>query len=229
MKTTLHFVRHADAVPEPDAQLDASTGYDVLGLSVKGNAQAEALARRLVATADLAAVYSSPTRRAHETAGAVARAAGLDVLTDARLREVYLGEDRLENVPPAARADAVRERLTLMATVALRDGGWAAVPGVEPAADVRSRMTSAVAEIVARHQGRQVAVVSHAGSINAYLAQMLGIPSDFFYPIGNTSLNSVRFTGGRPLLLRLNDTAHLEREGPSPFGTERVHRKSLPD
>jgi hypothetical protein len=40
---------------------------------------------------------------------------------------------------------------------------------------------------------------------------MLGVPRDFFYPIGNTSLNSVRFAEGRPLLLRLNDTAHLER------------------
>jgi broad specificity phosphatase PhoE len=211
MKTTVHFVRHADAVPEHDAQLDASAGYDVLGLSPKGNAQAEALARRLFATTNLAAVYSSPTRRAHETAGAVARAAGLDVRTDARLREVYLGQDGLENVPPAGRATAVRERLALMATVALRDGGWSALPDVEPAADVRARMVSAVTEIVERHQGQQVAVVSHAGSINAYLAQMLGIARDFFYPIGNTSLNSVRFAGGRPLLLRLNDTAHLER------------------
>jgi len=211
MKTTVHFVRHADAVPAHDAQLDAQAGYDVLGLSAKGAAQAEALAQRLFATVRLDAVYSSPTRRAHETAGAVARAAGLEVRTDDRLREVFLGQDRLDGVLPADRANAVRERLNLMATVALRDGGWAALPDVEPAAEVRARMQSAVTEIVERHAGSQIAIVSHAGSINAYLAQMLGIPRDFFYPIGNTSLNSVRFAEGRSLLLRLNDTAHLER------------------
>jgi broad specificity phosphatase PhoE len=211
MKTTVHFIRHADAVPDHDAQLDAESGYDVLGLSAKGAAQAEALAQRLFATVPLAAVYSSPTRRAHETAGAVARAAGLEVRIDARLREVFLGEDRLDGVAPADRASAVRERLNLMATVAVRDGGWSALPGVEPAAEVRARMLSAVSELVERHAGSQIAIVSHAGSINAYLAQMLGIPRDFFYPIGNTSLNSVRFAEGRPLLLRLNDTAHLER------------------
>jgi broad specificity phosphatase PhoE len=211
MKTTVHFVRHADAVPEHDAQLDASAGYDVLGLSAKGAAQAEALALRLFATTRLEAVYSSPTRRAHETAGAIARAAGLDVRTDERLREVFLGADRLDGVAPADRASAVRDRLNLMATVALRDGGWSSLPGVEPAAEVRARMVSAVTDIVERHQGSQIAIVSHAGSINAYVAQMLGVPRDFFYPIGNTSLNSVRFAEGRPLLLRLNDTAHLER------------------
>jgi broad specificity phosphatase PhoE len=213
MKTTLHFIRHADAVPEHDAHLEESMGYDVLGLSAKGANQAAALARRLFATTRLSAVYSSPTRRAHETAAAVARSAGLEVVTDARLREVYLGADSLEGVPAAERAGAVRDRLAHMATVAVRDGGWSAIPGVEPGAEVRARMTSAVEDIAERHQGSHVAVVSHAGSINAYLAQLLGIGRDFFFPIGNTSLNSVRLESGRVLLLRLNDTAHLEGPG----------------
>jgi broad specificity phosphatase PhoE len=211
MKTTLHFIRHGDAVPEHDARLDASAGYDVLGLSSKGNAQAEAMARRLAATARLSAIYSSPTRRAHETAGALARATGLDVRTDARLREVYLGEDDLAGVPESERARTVRERLALMAQVALRDGGWSSLPDVEPGAEVRARMADAVSDIVIRHAGEQVALVSHAGSINAYFAQLLGIGRDFFFPIGNTSLCSVRFTDEQPLVLRLNDTAHLER------------------
>ncbi len=215
MKTIVHFIRHADAVPEFDAELDPSTGYDVLGLSAKGAAQAEALAQRMFATTPLAAVYSSPTRRARETADAVARAAGLDVWTDERLREVYLGEETLESVPASERARAVRERLATMAAVAVRDGGWSILPDVEPGADVRARMASAVDEIVERHPGAHVAIVSHAGSINAYLAQMLGVARDFFFPIGNTSLNSVRFGDGPALLLRLNDIAHLERQLPN--------------
>jgi broad specificity phosphatase PhoE len=211
MKTTVHFIRHGDAVPEYDARLDASAGYDVLGLSKKGNAQAEALARRVAGTMQLSAIYSSPTRRAHETAEALARATGLSVRTDARLREVYLGEENFAGVPESERAAAVRERLALMAQVALRDGGWSSIPEVEPGAEVRARMTDAVEELARRHPGAQLAIVSHAGSINAYLAQMLGIARDFFFPIGNTSLCSVRFADGRPMLVRLNDTAHLER------------------
>ena len=208
-RTTLHFIRHGDAVPDGDALAEGAGGYDVLGLSAKGTAQATALAHRLALTTPLAAVYSSPTRRARETADAVAHAAGLAVRTDERLREIYLGDESMATVPPAARSAAVRERLAMLAGIALRDGSWNAVPGVEAGADVRARMISAAGDIVAMHPDAHVAIVSHAGSINAYLAAFLGVPRDFFFPIGNTSLSSVRIADPA-LLLRLNDTAHLE-------------------
>jgi broad specificity phosphatase PhoE len=98
----------------------------------------------------------------------------------------------------------------MLAKVALTEGSWASIPDVEPGAEVKARMQAAVEDIVARHPRAQVAIVSHAGSINAYLAQLLGVPRDFFFPIGNASLNSVRVDGERTLLLRLNDIAHLE-------------------
>ena len=210
-KTTLHLIRHGDALPEPGKVFDPVSGYDVLGLSEKGRAQADALAARLAATTELAAVYASPTLRARETAETIARASGLAVRFDRRVREIYLGDESVDHIPPEDRARVVRERLAMLAEIALRDGSWAAVPGVEPAAEVRARMQAALDDIVASHAGSDVAIVSHAGSINAYLAAQLGIARDFFFPIGNTSVSSVRVTGGAVMLLRLNDTAHLER------------------
>jgi broad specificity phosphatase PhoE len=208
--TILHFIRHADALPDPEAVLDPEHGYDRLPLSVKGVAQADALARRLAATTPLSAIYASPTLRAHETAEAVARLSDLDVQPDPRLREVYLGSPSVSDIPLAERGRAVRDRLAMLAKVALTEGSWASIPDVEPGAEVKARMQAAVEDIVARHPRAQVAIVSHAGSINAYLAQLLGVPRDFFFPIGNASLNSVRVDGERTLLLRLNDIAHLE-------------------
>jgi probable phosphoglycerate mutase len=209
-KTTVHFIRHGDAIPEPGAAFDATAGYDVLGLSAKGRLQARALGARVAATTELGAIYSSPTLRARETAEAVAAPTGLEVRLEPRVREVYLGSESVEHVPAADRARIVKERLASLAVIAIRDGSWAAVPGVEAGSEVRARMLAAVDDIVAAHPDQHVAVVSHAGSINAYLAAILGISRDFFFPIGNTSLSSVRFTDGRPLLMRLNDTAHLE-------------------
>jgi broad specificity phosphatase PhoE len=210
-KTTLHLIRHGDAIPEPGKVFDPETGYDVLGLSVKGRAQAEALAERLRATTQLGAVYASPTLRAKETALAIARATGLEVRFDPRVREIYLGDESVAHVAPEERARVVRERLETLAQIALRDGSWSAVPGVEPAADVKARMRAAIDDILTAHPGAQVAIVSHAGAINTYLADLLGVPRDFFFPTGNTSLSSVRMENGRAILLRLNDTAHLER------------------
>lgn len=210
-RTTLHFIRHADAVPDHDGPIDDTGGYDMLGLSVKGTEQARALARRLADTTRLAAIYASPTRRAFETATAIGEAVRLPVIVDERVREIYLGDESVGHVAPAERAPLVRERLKAFAAMAIREGTWAALPDVEPGAAVRARMLAAVTDVVARHPDAHVAIVSHAGSINAYLAEVVGVARDFFFPIRNTSLNSVRVFREQTLLLRLNDTAHLER------------------
>jgi broad specificity phosphatase PhoE len=215
-KTTIHLIRHGDAVPDAGAEIDPERGYDLLGLSRKGRRQAAGLAARLRATIPLAAVYSSATLRAHETAAAVAEAFGLPVRHDVRLREIHLGTESVAHLPPEERANAVRERLAGFAAMAVREGSWAGVRDCEPAAEVRARVQEAVAAIVERHPYEHVALVSHAGTINAYLAAILGTERDFFFPTGNTSLSTVRIENGRALVVRINDTAHLERDRVTP-------------
>ncbi len=206
--TELCFVRHADAKPQDgDAEIDAT--YRDAPLSAVGHLQAAALAERLT-TERIAAIVASPARRALETARYIERAAPSAFTTDERLREVHIGEfDRPLEVRDAALASAVRERLDRLAQIALRDGGWGSIPGTEPSQEVRQRMRAAVADIVGRHPGERVVVVSHAGAINAYLADLLELRHDFFFPAGNTSLSVVRFNSGRRLLVGLNDIAHL--------------------
>ena len=209
-QTTLHFIRHGHAVPEPDTTLADAEDYDDMGLSRKGAAQAAALVRRLRATTPVEAVYSSPTRRALQTAQPIARAFGCEAALEPRVREIALGAESYGHVPTAERATAMRARLRELAAVALRDGSWDSVPGTEPAHDVLARVRAAIDDIVARHPGAHVAIVSHAGSIESYVASVLGIARPFFYPIYNTSLNTIRVSDGRATVLRLNDIAHLE-------------------
>ncbi len=214
--TTLHFIRHGHAVPEAGAELTEQDGYDDMGLSTKGAAQAAALARRMRATTPLAAIYTSPTRRARETAEPIARAFGFEAVIEERVREVRLGTETLAHLPAAERASAMGVRLRELAAVALRDGSWASLPGVEPSGDVLARVRAAVDAIVTRHPHAHVAVVSHAGSIESYVGSVLGIARAFFYPIFNTSLNTVRVAGDAATILRLNDTAHLETATAAP-------------
>src|SRR5581483_9896686 len=75
----IHFVRHGASTGGPGDP----------GLSPEGAAQAEAVSTRL-ATLPITAVFSSPLRRARETAAIIARAVGPDVgamQVDERLRE----------------------------------------------------------------------------------------------------------------------------------------------
>ncbi len=209
--TSIYLIRHADAIPEGDLAPEDVSEYLDLHLSRRGREQAAALARRLSETLDLRAVYASPAKRARQTADAVAAPFGLAVETDPRLREVGLAPPPVAHLPLAERPAAARAHLERLGLVAMRDGSWDALPDTEPGEQIRARMREGVDSIAARHPGEAVAVVSHAGSINTFVAQMLGLARDFFFPAGNTSLTLVRYGAAGRVLVRLNDTAHLER------------------
>jgi broad specificity phosphatase PhoE len=206
----LYLIRHGDALPSAD-DLVSGSSYDEQGLSDLGRRQAEALAGRMPALG-LGAVYSSPIPRARQTADAIATASGLATQIDAELREVELGPigrrpDAETNAADTARL--LRERLLEIARVAVLSGTWSSIPGSEPSAQLRRRLTAAILRIAARHPGQRVAVVSHGGAINAYIAEILGIDRDYFFPAANTSVSMVRVKGQRQMLFALNDISHL--------------------
>ncbi len=146
----------------------------------------------------IAAIYTSPLRRTRETADALAAATGLPITEDPRLREVEIagvgsGCD--------ARLSGDCDRATAAGRI---------FPEPKSSHDVRARMHEALGAIVAAHPGTRIAAVSHAGAINAYIASLLGLTSDFFFPAGNTSISIVRARDDRRLLVTVNDIAHLE-------------------
>jgi broad specificity phosphatase PhoE len=196
----LHVVRHADAVPESDDAFTVYDDYEAHPLSARGRAQAQAVAEHL-AELELAAVYASPIRRARETADAVAAAANVAVHDEPGVREITIG--------PTDDAMALRDRLAWLAMIAMRDGSWNGIPGTESSATVRARMLGALDAIAARHPGRRVAVVSHAGAINAALGAIAASDHDFLFPLANASVSVLRIGGGRRLLMSANETAHL--------------------
>ena len=198
----LHVIRHADAIPESDATHLAYDDYEGHSLSERGRAQAEALAERFAAF-DIAAVYASPIARARETAAAVANRIGVPVVADPDLREVEIGAMEGEM--------SLRQRLHALATIALRDGSWNGIPGTERSELVRERMLRSLDGIAARHPTERVAVVSHAGAINAALGAIVETAHDFIFPLANASISIVRINGGRRLLMSANETAHLSR------------------
>jgi probable phosphoglycerate mutase len=194
--TEILLIRHGEAEPMPPSEALHPKDVD-MPLSARGRQQAAAMANRL-RTRGIGAIYSSPLRRTRETADALAGTTELPVTEDARLREVEIA-----GVGPVAMHD--------LAEIAIAHGGWSHLPGTESSQTIRSRMTAAIDAVIAANPGARVAVVSHAGAINAYVAGLLGLKSDFFFPTGNTSISIVRARDDRRLLVSLNDIAHLER------------------
>jgi probable phosphoglycerate mutase len=196
----LYVVRHADAVPEANESFTIYDDYEAHPLSARGRSQAEAVASRF-ADLGIVAVYASPVRRAWETAETIAEVAGVSVREEPDVTEIAIG--------PTDDSMPLRDRLAWLAMIAIRDGSWRGVEGTEPSEAVRTRMLRALDAIAARHPGERVAVVSHAGAINAALGAIVSSQHDFLFPLANASVSVVRIGGGRRLLMSANDTSHL--------------------
>ncbi len=189
------FIRHAESL-HPEHPLSVDPKDIDLPLSERGMLQAHAVAERL-ARRPIDAVVTSPLLRCRQSADVIALRAGVTLREDARLREVEIA-----GVGPVALHD--------LAEIAIARGGWSHLPGTEPSASIRARMRDATDDLLAACSGQRIAVVSHAGAINAYIASLLGLAHDFFFPAGNTSISIVRARDERRLIVTLNDIAHLE-------------------
>jgi broad specificity phosphatase PhoE len=75
----------------------------------------------------------------------------------------------------------------------------------------RVRVVEALDNIACQHKGERVLVFAHGGVINAYVAEVLGLEKDFFFPCANTSVTIVRVAGTRRVLYTMNDIGHLKK------------------
>jgi broad specificity phosphatase PhoE len=166
-------------------------------LSLRGLAQAEALAARLKAM-ELSAIISSDLPRALRTAQIINAATGKPIETTPLLQERNYGDWR------GLAYDALA-----VDPLTMNDGP----PGGESSAAFEHRVALAFADIVARQTmiGGNVAVVTHGLVIRAMLAAHVRIPADMQLPehLGNTSLSVIDATMPHVASL-LNCTAHLD-------------------
>ena len=146
------------------------------------------------------ALYTSPLRRARQTAAPMAAQRGIEPIVRAGLAEY--DQDSSEYVPleelKRTNYDAWRE--------VMRTGAY----GANDPVAFQSTVVSAINEIIDENPRRRVALVCHGGVINVWTAHVLGMPTPFFFQPGYTSVS--RFAAARSgerTLLSLNETAHL--------------------
>jgi probable phosphoglycerate mutase len=174
-------------------------------LSERGAEQAALLAGRLlVMDLEPFVVYSSPLRRANETAEAFARLAGTDVTVDDELVEAHIGgwEGKPFEEIIGSDPDVVQHIRNQRAI-------WHRAPGAEGGDGFRARVRSAVDAIVEGHPAENVLIFAHGGVINAYVGELLGLRQEMFFLPENTSLNSVDVDGEKRTVRFLNDVLHL--------------------
>lgn len=152
MASRLLVVQHAEKVRGPGDP----------GLTPAGRAQAEAVAGRLKPSAP-AAVYSSPARRAVQTANVIAAATGLAVHVDDRLAERMNwaddGRPLGEFLEEWQRASRDRDH----------EPRWG-----QSSRGAAARMERVLLDLAGRHEGQTVIVVSHGGVTVDLARSLLG-------------------------------------------------------
>jgi probable phosphoglycerate mutase len=187
--------RSADVVPGSPESADPP-------LHELGVRQAALLAARLGAKR-IDAVHSSHLARALQTAAPLAAQRALEVQVHHDLEEVRLGD--WSNGEFRRRA-AVQDPEWVAWS---RTGRWDGIPGGEGDDAFRRRIRGVVDRLADAHRGGTIAVVAHAGSINAYVADVLGIHRSLVCSIENTSITVVRVGDHGPTLVTANDCHHL--------------------
>lgn len=201
MTTRLLLIRHGQTVWNGEGRIQ---GWSESALSDLGRVQMVRLANRL-AVFPVEAVYTSTLGRARESGEILARRLRLPVIPDERLREYGLGQ--LEGLTWAD----IETRYPEIARSWRESDRFVPLPGEEGRLVFFRRVWSAMMEIVERHPEATVAIVTHGGTIAAFLHRLLDLeldrPAPFIFD--NSSLTVVDYRPGRPRIVRLNDICHL--------------------
>jgi broad specificity phosphatase PhoE len=177
-------------------------------LNEHGRWQAQRLAASLKHE-PIAAIYSSPLKRALATAEPIASSHGLEVQVDDGLIEMDIGE--MEGLT----FQQMRERHPQFLQAWLGDrAAHEAMPGGECLLDVQERAWQAIERIRERHEQRTVAAVTHNFVILTLICRVLGLElADFRRLRHSLAAKSVLEMGrDRAVVVGFNDTCHLEAD-----------------
>jgi broad specificity phosphatase PhoE len=202
----LILIRHGETDHNADGMVQ---GRADIPLNDLGRRQAAALADSLRHT-PVRAVYTSPLKRARETAAIVAAALDLPVTVEPDLIEMDVG--RLEGLSGAQ----MRERFPeFLAVWAGPEGPDIPMPGGESLRQVQTRAWAVVERLREHHGDETVVAASHNFVIATIVCRAVGVPLSAFRRMrhGVASRTVIDVRPDRTQVVHLNDLCHLERAG----------------
>lgn len=145
-------------------------------------------------------IYSSPMRRARETAEPLAGMMKLEIELESRVRE--FDADSIEYIPMEQLKRDQPERWREFVA-----GGYASQTDFE---SFVSTVTAGLQDLIDANAGKRIAVFCHGGVINSWAAHILGMPPRLFMDAGYTSVSRFLAAGtGQHSISSLNEIAHL--------------------
>ncbi len=205
-ETYVYLVRHGEAQGNVEEFFQGKTDCEI---SAKGKLQLDALAERF-RDISFDALYSSPLKRAYETAEAVNRYHGSEIITREGLTEINAG------VFEGVKWSELPVRYPHEYDLWVNDLGHFAAEGSETMNEVYERMKKCVTDIVLENEGKTVVIASHGCALRNYLTFAEWGTIDEIGRAGwldNTAVSLLRYTDPEnPEIIFKNDTSHLPPE-----------------
>jgi probable phosphoglycerate mutase len=202
MDTELYLVRHGETEWNTLGKFQGCTD---ISLSDNGIQQAELLKHKFHNQFDY--IYSSPLCRAVQTADIICQDTDKKTIIKQDLREINFGEwegltieQIKENYPVQFYNWSMDEEIAEL------------VGGDLSLKNASNRVTSAINDIVKKHAGKRIIIVSHGGIIKTALIGLMDWKMTMYKKLflDNTSVSKIVFRQDfTPILIRLNDISHL--------------------
>lgn len=201
--TRIVLVRHGQTAWNRE---DRFRGRVDVALHDFGVKQARATGRYLADRWPVVAVYSSPMRRAMQTAEVIAEMQGVEAQALKGLTDIDYGEWQGRSL------DEVQERYPDILQAWMEAPHTVQIPDGEGLSEVRERAVYGLGEVVERHPGQSVAMVGHTVVNRVLLCAVLGLSNERFWWLQqDTCAVNVfdAFEDGSVTLVLMNDTCHL--------------------
>lgn len=148
-------------------------------------------------------VWSSSSKRARETAFALAEDLRLTTEVEPGLEEVLFDRAMFDRLNASdSGLDLLKESLREFQ----RSGRWSALPVFENSDSLRRRAVDTISRIATRSNfGETVIVVTHGAFMNALVAEIVGSPDDYFLDFGYCAMVTIRADVSSMRLVTLDD------------------------
>ncbi len=179
-------------------------GWVDIDLDETGVRQAGAAAQR-IAQWDVAAIYSSPLRRAIATAQIIANRLSLPVVPLEGIIDMNFG------IWQGLSIGEVKGKYPELFDLWRYSPQSLEIPEGEGLEDVRKRVVATIDELTVRHESATVALVTHRVVCKVLLCHLLGLDNSHFWQIAQdaASINLFEMSEGKATVTLLNDTCHL--------------------
>lgn len=203
--TRLYLVRHGETEWNKAGRIQGGIDTE---LSDYGLEQAHTLGRRL-AREKIDVIYSSRLKRAMNTARILGEYNKCNIYEADNNHEIRLGPWEGMTI------DEIRKKYDSHYRVYTEDPSNFFMPGAETLLQLADRTYKAILDIVDKHLGGNILLVSHGTAIKAAMMKLLGIDLCHYkkFKIDNASITIIDFYGNdpeRPVVICLNDTCHLK-------------------